>query len=104
MITKIQIEAVNEMCKLSEELNMSVNMNKIVSVINSIDSIEDAEDYYIVSNHILNTANSIAKDRHRFIPILAEQIACAISADIWGNFEEKYIEFSKLQYICKMLS
>lgn len=101
MITKIQIKAVNEMCKLSKELNMNIDMNKIVDVINSMNRAGRIDIIYI---HVLFTAYDVIEEHPDKADVIAKQKFAVIDTDLFGDSaDDTYIKCCKLYYLCKML-
>lgn len=100
MITKIQITAVNEMCKLSKELGMSVDMNKIVKTINKMVHIGKIN---IVYSYVLFTAEDVIEEHPDKAGVIERQKTVVINADLFGDStDDIYIECCKLYYLCKM--
>lgn len=101
MITKIQIKAVNEMCKLSKELNMNIDMNKIVKTINKMVHIGKIN---IIYTYVLFTADDVIEEHPDKADVIDKQKFAVINADLYDDSADNiYIECCKLYYLCKML-
>ena len=99
MITKIQIKAVNEMCKLSKELNMSIDMNKIVDVVNKFAYIGGMK---IVYPFVLFTADDVMDECPGKADVINEYRFRVMNANLFDTEDATYIECCKLYYLCKL--
>ena len=101
MITKIQITAVNEMCKLSKELNMHIDMNKIVDVFRRMEHVGRIE---IIYPFVLFTAEDVIEEHPDKADVIDRQRFAVTNANLFGDStDDIYIECCKLYYLCKML-
>ena len=96
MITKIQIDAVNELCSLSKELNTVVDMNTIVDVVNAVD--ESIYDFILINAY---TASDVYKSK---ADIIKHQIYCIVDTYLCTDMNDRFIEYCKLYYIVLWLN